>query len=309
MSVTSSVRFGFSTCRLRRLVLWIGVPVLMAILLLLGIGDLLSRPAHRAIGPPPADLQGRSVVITGSAGESVAGWFAEGARGSGAVLLLHGIRSDRRQMLDRSKVLHRRGYSVLLLDLPGHGESSGARLSFGFREALGVRAGMGYLEQVLPGEKIAVIGVSLGAASFVLADVTPPPSAVVLESMYPTIEEAVADRLRIRAGELGAIFAPLLLAQLPLRLGVTPDQLRPIDRVASIRAPVMIAAGTEDRHTPAAETLRLFGAAAQPKELWLVEGAAHGDLYSFDPGAYDARVFAFLAKHLRGGGHNPAPDK
>jgi len=43
---------------------------------------------------------------------------------------------------------------------------------------------------------VGVIGVSLGAASLVLAKPDPAPSAVVLESMYPTIEEAVSNRLR-----------------------------------------------------------------------------------------------------------------
>jgi len=268
----------------------------------MGIAEMLSSPAHRVIGPPPSDFRARSVVIPSSSGESVTGWFAQGTRGSGAVLLLHGVRSDRRQMLERSKVLYSRGYSVLLVDLPGHGESSGTRITFGFREAEGVKASLRFLERSLPGEKIAVIGVSLGAVSFVLAGISPAPNAVVLESMYPTIEEAVTDRLRIRLGELGAVFAPLLLSQLPLRLGISLNQLRPIDHISSIAAPVLVAAGTEDRHTTLNETERLFTAATLPKELWLVKGAAHVDLYHFDPKTYDETVFGFVAKHLRNAG-------
>lgn len=205
-------------------------------------------------------------------------------------------------MLGRAKDFQKLGYSVLLIDLPAHGESAGTSITFGFREAEGVRASLHFLRESLPGEKVAIVGVSLGAASFVLADISPPPDAVVLESMYPTIEEAVTNRLRIKAGELGAALSPLLLSQLPWRLGIHPEQLRPIDHIAAIQAPILLAAGTEDRHTTIAETERLFRAASPPKELWLVSGAGHVDLYGFDPRAYDAKVTPFLAEHLRGKG-------
>lgn len=264
-----------------------------------GAGELLSRPATRAIGAPPADFAAQTVRLPTAAGQSVVGWFAAGAAGGGAVLLLHGLRADRTQMLGRARALHRLGYAVLLLDLPAHGESTGERITFGAREAAGVTAATAFLRERLPGERLGVIGVSLGAAATVLAKLTPPPEALVLESMYPTIEEAVADRLAMRLGPVGASLAPLLLWQLPLRTGVQPHDLRPIAQMASLGAPVLVAAGAEDRHTHWAETERLFQSAQAPKALWRVEGAGHVDLYAHDPSAYRDRVFTFLARHLR----------
>jgi hypothetical protein len=41
------------------------------------------------------------------------------------------------------------------------------------------------------------------------------------------------DRLRMRLGALGRPLARLLLWQLPLRLGIQPSQLRPIERMAA----------------------------------------------------------------------------
>ena len=230
------------------------------------------------------------------------GWFSPGQPGQGAVLLLHGVRSNRLAMLDRAQWLHRAGYAVLLIDLPAHGESTGSRISFGSREAEGVRASLRYLHQQLPGERVGVIGVSLGAASFMLSNFEPAPNAAVLESMYPTIDEAVADRLRIHAGTVGAWFAPVLLSQLPLRLGIRSGVLRPIDHMAALRAPVLIASGAIDEHTTADETQRVFASAVEPKELWLVSGAAHVDLYRFDPKTYETRVFGFLDEYLRKAG-------
>jgi fermentation-respiration switch protein FrsA (DUF1100 family) len=292
----------------------IGIVVVASILVAasFGAGEVLSAPAKRIVGLPPAELAAETVTLDGNSNGVVSGWLSRGQPGLGAILLLHGIRSDRRQMIARSKFLHAAGYSVLLIDLPAHGESSGDRITFGFLEAKAVRAALHFLRETLPGERIAVIGVSLGAAAFVLADATPTPSAVILESMYPTIDEAVADRLNLRLGPLGASLAPVLLWQLPVRLGISAEQLRPIDHLSSLHAPVLIASGTADRHTTAAETKRLFDAAAAPKELWLVEGAAHVDLYAFNPKAYEARISAFLHRHLRNAGrpldpgHGPA---
>lgn len=263
---------------------------------LLGVGELLSAPTHRVIGPPPSDIDAKRVDIVGSTGQSIIGWFERGKAGTGAVLLLHGIRSDRRQMLGRSKFLHAHGYSVLLIDLPAHGESDGERITFGYLEAEGVRTAMRFLEQTISGERIAVIGVSLGAAATVLSGTSP--RAIVIESMYPTIDEALSDRLRLHAGSFGTLFAPLFLMQLRLKLGISPDQLRPIDRLSELHVPILIVAGTLDQHTTVAETKRLFEAANQPKEFWLVEGAAHVDLYRFDPIAYEHRILNFLARYL-----------
>lgn len=263
-------------------------------------GELLSRPAVRSIGAAPADLGARTVhIATEPTGGTVVGWFAPGAPGAGAVLLLHGVRSDRRQMLARARALQAAGHAVLLIDLPAHGESTGERITFGAQEGAGVTAALAFLRRELPGERVGVIGVSLGAAALVLAQPRPAPDAVVLESMYPTITEAVANRLAMRLGPLGRPLAPLLLWQLPLRLGIGPAQLRPVDGMARLGAPVLVASGREDRHTTWPETERIHAAAAAPRSLWPVDGAAHVDLHAFDPVAYEARVFTFLAERLR----------
>lgn len=264
-------------------------------------GDRLSAPATRAIAQPPAELQAEAVRFQTSIGDAVAGWWAPGRPEQAAVLLLHGVRGDRRQMLARAQFLQRLGYSSLLIDLPAHGESGGERITFGWRESHAVTAAMQWLRLRHPGRPLGVIGVSLGAASTVLARLEPAPQAVVLESMYPSIAEAVSDRLSLHLGPLGPVLGPVLLTQLPLRLGVSAEQLRPIDHLTQFSArgtPLLIASGTEDRHTTAEETRRLFAAAGEPKELWLVDGAAHVDLHAFAPAAYEARIGAFLARTL-----------
>jgi fermentation-respiration switch protein FrsA (DUF1100 family) len=264
------------------------------------VGEFLSKPVHAAIGAAPAGLHGASVRFESPAG-AIAGWLIPGRPGGGAVLLLHGVRGSRLAMLARARFLSKRGFAVLLIDMPAHGESGGERMTFGGREAEGARAALAFLTAHCPGEKIGVIGQSLGAASLVLALPQPAPAAVVLESMYPTIEEAVANRLHMRLGTAGTWLAPLLLRQLPLRTGIAPAALRPIEVIGAMTSPIMIMAGNRDLDTTAAETQRIYDAVRAPKSLWMVDGAAHVDLHAFAPEEYEKRVGAFLSEQLQQG--------
>jgi uncharacterized protein len=261
-------------------------------------GELIS-PVQRRVGPPPADLAAEPVTFPSLSGSIVHGWFSPGSAGQGAVLLLHGVRGDRRDMLSRAEFLHRLGYAVLLIDFQAHGESPGQHITFGALESRNVAAALEFLKRRLPTDRLGVIGVSQGAASFVLADGRPPVDAVVLESMYPTIGQAVADRLRLHLGPIGPILSPLLLGQLGPRLGIDAKQLRPVDKVGSIGAPVLLVSGTIDRDTTIQETEQLFAAASQPKVLWEVQGAAHVDLHRFAQAQYESRISEFLARYLR----------
>lgn len=283
-----------------RLFGWLSIgAVFLGLLAAYIAGDRLTQAAHSRIGPAPVELKAQPVVFNSASGATIHGWLVDGAKGGGVVLLLHPVRSDRSVMTQRARFLSHLGYSLLWLDLQAHGESTGDRITFGARESLDVEAAVDFLRKRYPDEKIGAIGISLGGASITLAKASLGLSAVVLESVYPTIEEAVTDRLRLHLGTAGPLLAPLLLAQLPLRLGISADQLHPIDHIAALGAPLLLISGSEDQHTTAAEAKRLFTAAREPKQIWLVDGAAHVDLHGFAPKAYEARVAEFLSRYLK----------
>lgn len=262
-----------------------------------GAGEYLSRPLRHSTGAPPPDLFATPVRFPANGG-IVAGWVARGA-GSGAILMLHGVRADRRQMAARALFLNRLGYTVLLIDLPSHGESTGKRITFGAHEAHAVRAAIAYLRRNLPGERIGVLGSSLGAAATVLSKPGKSIDALVIEAMYPTIEDAAKNRLQIYLGPPGRLLSPLLLAQLPLRAGVKLSDLQPIGAMGQLASPVLVIGGGADAHTTAAETQRIADAAPQPKQSWIVAGAGHVDLHRHAQADYEQRVGAFFAAHLR----------
>lgn len=263
------------------------------------VGGQLAAPAPREVGALPDDLPGRALKVISPAAGVLKGWLVPGRRAGGAVLLLHGLRASRLDMLGRARFLHAQGYTVMLFDSRAHGESGGQRITFGYLESLDARALLGTLRQAAPGERIGVIGVSLGGAAVLLGPQPLGVSALVLEAVYPTLEEAIDNRLAIRLGALGPPLAPLLTVQIRPRLGFGVEDLRPIDSVDRVGAPLLVIAGTEDRHTTVAQSRRLFARAQAPRAMWEVAGAGHVDYHRAAPTDYEARVGGFLARHLR----------
>jgi hypothetical protein len=66
-------------------------------------------------------------------GHTIAGWWIDDGHDSPVILLLHAVRADRSTMVTRAQLLRRHGFSVLLIDLQGHGETpgTGAKASAG----------------------------------------------------------------------------------------------------------------------------------------------------------------------------------
>ncbi|MBE9609481.1 alpha/beta hydrolase [Chitinilyticum piscinae] len=280
-------------------IFWLIVPLALGLGALILIGERLTSPANRVIGAPPAALGATRVTLQTQNSDYVSGWHIRGRAGVGSVLLLHGVRSDRRQMLARAERLVALGFGVLLIDLPAHGESTGQHITFGHNESLAVTAAIDWLHAQAPEDKIGVIGVSLGGASLILAKPSPFLRAAVVESMYPDIGNAITNRLTMRIGKTGEVISPLLQLQLKWQLGVDPQELQPISHIRQLNAPLLLVSGSEDQHTTLAETQRLFAAASEPKQLWVVNGAAHVDLFRYSPREYEAHVFSFLLQNLR----------
>jgi uncharacterized protein len=282
----------------------VGVAVLVVVLIgvtWFAAGDL-TDPANRDIGNPPSDLNASGATFASeSSGSLIHGWLSVGKPGQGVVLLLHGLRGDRRDMISRAEFLRARGYSVLLVDFQAHGESRGSRVTFGDLESRDVTAAIHYLHHKLPAEKIGILGVSLGAAATVLAKGRPAVAAIVLEQMYSSIEQAVAIRARLNFGPPGAWLAPVLMEEMQSRLNIPANRLQVLDWMGKIGGPVLIVDGTRDNYTPIEDARALLAAAPEPKELWAVEGAKHVNLYTFAKADYERRVGDFLGRYLQAG--------
>jgi fermentation-respiration switch protein FrsA (DUF1100 family) len=160
----------------------------------------------------------------------------------------------------------------------------------------------------MPAERVGVIGISMGGAAALLGPGPLDANAFVLESVYPTIRQAVSDRLGTWLGPLGGVarlFTPAVLHFVGDEVGVRETELRPIDQIARLRAPLLFLAGTADPYTPLAEAESLYARAPAPKTYWPVQGAGHEDLYAYDKIEYERRVGGFLFRALRASGTAP----
>lgn len=262
------------------------------------VGTALIAPAERNVGAAPQDLAATTFSIPSDSGATLAGWHTRSQRAAGVIVMAHGIRSCRLAMVERARLCQKLGYSTVLIDLQAHGESTGDCITVGHLEKHDLRAAVEYARREHPHEPIGVIGVSLGGAAALLASPLPI-DALVLESVFPDVTVAIQNRVRSRLGPLATIPSALLLAQLQPRLGISPSQLRPIDHIANVGCPVFVISGTADQHTTPLEANSLFSSARQPKDLWLVQDAAHVDLHAVARHEYESRVGKFFQRHLQ----------
>ena len=261
------------------------------------VGSYLVAPAPQRIGEPPKDLPFTPVKLQDNSGAVTSGWHIRTQPSKGVVLLLHGIRGNRLSMLPRAQFLVTAGYSVVMIDLQAHGESSGDLITLGYREKDNVIETIRYIKSSHPGEPIAIIGVSLGGAAAVLASPLNI-DAIILESVFPDIETAITNRVAAILGPFSPLPSTLLICQIHPRIGIPTSQLSPIDLLPDVGCPVFILSGANDLHTLPEEAQKMYSIAADPKKLWIVDRAAHVDLHGVANDEYQKRILLFLDQHM-----------
>jgi len=261
------------------------------------VAGQLIVPVQGKVDIPKTSLAVESVRIKSKSGSTLAAWHISAKTSKGVVALFHGIRSSRVTMFERAKMLYAHGYSVVMIDFQAHGESPGEHITIGYLEKHDVLATIDFAKKQHSNQAIGVIGVSLGGASTLLAS---PQNidALVIESVYPDIQTAVHNRVKARLGFLSWAPAKILLAQLKPRLGFSISELSPINKLSALDCPIFVISGMADEHTTASDTKLIFERAKEPKQLWLVEGVAHQDIYDVRSVLYKEKVLAFLDRHM-----------
>jgi dipeptidyl aminopeptidase/acylaminoacyl peptidase len=261
------------------------------------------RPFVPEEGEPatPADigLAYEDVRFTTDDGVTLSGWLVPAARETrAAVVLMHGFSWHRLPWLAGFVPWLQQRYNVLQFDFRGHGGSDDALISLGTLEQRDVAAAVRFLEGRGLGP-IALMGISMGGSVAIMAAPDLPVAAVIADAAYAELSNPISNRLRDEGYPLTRLGAGLVLTAASLRARV---RLRsPIHRVAQIapRALLLISPG-EDRLVSPHQSLRMFRAAGEPKELFVVPGAAHAEAHLVAPEAYERRVLDFLARHLDG---------
>ncbi|HMF11237.1 MAG TPA: alpha/beta fold hydrolase [Gemmataceae bacterium] len=262
----------------------------------------LTRPARGALAHTPGDfgLTWENVACPTTDGIELAGWVMEPPAPRATVVLHHGLRCSREQILGRATILVRAGYRCVAFDHRGHGQSSGSYTSFGYHEAADTAAVLDFVRRRWPQAPRAVVGLSMGAAAVVFAaEQTRAYDAVILESLYHDIASAFTARLTTT---YPIWFRPLTAGIIRItewRLGVPLARVVPAEHVGKLSpTPVLLLTGTDDYHADPASVQRLFERCGEPREFWLVPGAHHADVLEVAGRDYEERILAFLDRRL-----------
>jgi len=252
-------------------------------------------PAH----PGDIGLAHEDVRFTTDDGYTLDGWLiAAGRETRAAVILMHGFSWHRLPWLTEFVPWIQPRYNILQFDFRGHGNSDDALITLGTLEQRDVAAAVRFLQGRGYGP-IALMGISMGGAVAITAAPDLPVAAVVADAAYAVLQNPIANRMRESRYPLARLGSQLVVAAASVR---TRTWLRqPIQRVGQI-APrgLLLIAPREDRLVDWTQAVQLYDAAREPKELMVVDGAAHSDAHALGGEAYERRVLGFLERHLDG---------
>ena len=258
--------------------------------------EALTQAGSWPITGTPADvgLAYKDVTLTTNDGLKISGWYIPGTQPN-AVVIVHGIWANKQAIMPATVMLAEAGYHVLAIDLRGHGASEGEQLSYGYYEALDVQAGADYLLALPNVEKVGVMGYSLGGAAVVRAAATDERiQAVVVESSFSSLADAVGDSFSQHTSLPSWPFAPLLVRAAERKLGLTVEQINSASDLASMPArPVLIIHGSDDELFPVQHAHKLYEVAQEPKDLWIIEGLKHDYPIKYKD-EYQKRVLKFF---------------
>lgn len=288
--------------RFRALLMTAGVGLCVAACVDWAVGTTLIARKPRESLTAASDLPVDRVELEQAGAPELAGWVAQREGSCGAIVLLHERGANRLAMVQRAKLLFDAGYSVVLFDLSGHGESGGTVQGFGYSEGKDAARILAYARQRFTGQKLGAVGSSLGAASLVFAAPEARADAYVLEQLYASLRETTAWRMPFHVARRFQV--DVLLAQMPLRLGFGADDVRPVDRLGKLGKPLMLLAGGIDPFIDQGQVMALQNAARGSELVWF-DRAGHVDLLRHDEQRYSDAVLPFLSKNLCRPGVNP----
>ena len=262
------------------------------------------KPKVEDHGLSDFDLPAEVVSFSSRDGTRLAGWFIPaGAKGhSPAIVLSHGWGRSRAELLPHADLLHRAGFGVLAFDYRHRGESGGDAVTMGLRERDDLRGALDALaaRSEVEGERIGVFGMSLGGviAILVAAD-DERVRALVAEAPFSAPSEIMTRTLRHYYHLPSFPIATLTKWVLERRLGGSLDSVQAGDVVGKLSPrPVLIIANERDAVVGSDESRRVFEAAGEPKQFWLVPEADHACGWQAAPQEYERRVVAFMRESL-----------
>jgi pimeloyl-ACP methyl ester carboxylesterase len=206
-----------------------------------------------------------------------------------------------------SMLLACEGYRVVMLDLRGHGRSTGDEITYGFRESKDLVEVLDILEKrgMIVGP-VGVVGVSYGGSTAIdWAAIDPRVRAVAALEPFSSLRDATIDAGPVLLGSFRWMFSNEDLQKITdligKREGFDPDRDSPLAAIARCKTPVLLIHGKMDKFVRPEHSIRLHDAAVDHSRLILVDDANHFTLWFKGLPMIPREIDAWFEKYL------PAP--
>lgn len=242
------------------------------------------------------------VSLTTKDGLRLAGWWIPSAPDRPTVVMVHGLGTNRSDLLSMAAVLSQAKFNLLMFDLRAHGESEGEMTSYGWLEQQDVKAALDFLDRhaTLKNRSYGVYAVSMGAATAILtASGDSRIRSIVADSAFADLAEVMDRHLKLLWGFPPSIFGWFAHRAYELRFLTSIQAVSPKRAIPRLSPrPILLIAGGQDQRMPPQDVQALFKQAGDPKELWVVPEAEHTGAFYTAPDEYARRVTAFFEKSL-----------
>ena len=247
--------------------------------------------------------------ITSSDGLELTGYHytPENSNDKWAVIV-HGYGHNHKHMNGFAQMYLLNGYNVLMVDQRAAGESEGDWLTMGVAEGNDVALWTQKIAEINPNAKIILHGVSMGAATAMLAAANPNATNVVslvedcgytnVINLVDILKEALKDsNPKLSAQLSNPEFIEMIDTAAETLTGYKLTAAAPIDSIGNATMPSIFISGDSDSVVPMSNLDSLYTASgAGVKEIFTVAGATHALSALTDSIGYANAVFRFNAE-------------
>jgi len=253
------------------------------------------------LNPADFSLQYQDVITQSSDGNTLHAWYVPSTNGAG-IILQHGFKSDREELLEEAAMLANRGYGVLLTSIRAHDINEGELIAFGLKEMPDIDAWVKFLQAQEDITSIGMLGNSLGGTlSIQYAAENDAIKALVVHSAFSSMRDTINTSVRYFTDLPPFPFATLIRFWAEQEIKGDIDDIDAKKWIGKISPrPILILHSLSDVAISPESGELLLEAAAEPKELWQVEGVRHASFDTELAEAFEAKVGKFFDQYLLG---------
>lgn len=258
--------------------------------------DVLAEKINRL-----SEINCEILTITSSDGLKLSARYYHVCEGAPLQIQCHGYRGNPiREFSGGGLEAIDDNFNVLMIYQRAHGLSEGKTISFGEKERLDVLDWVNYSINELGAKKIMLMGISMGAATVLMAselELPPEVKCIAADCPYSTTEGIIK---RVVSGRKLSpdMMYPFIKLGARLYGGFTPDLHSPLSAVKNSTLPILLIHGEADDFVPEYMSREIYEASGGNVEYHTFPGAGHGASYMSDLSRYAVILDNFVNKYL-----------